>query len=102
MSLPLLVLDETTLFYYMLSVTKPREAAGLIKLWAANVYEVVHLASKTKAPASTCTSTSTTLNNSKAHMTATSSMVVISSKIKVKSKPVNNVQCFTDENETEE
>jgi hypothetical protein len=102
MSLPLLVLDETTLFYHTLSVTKPSKAAGLIKSWAANVSEVVHLASKTKAPASTRTATSTTLNNPKARTTATSRAVVISSKIKVKSEPVDNVLGFADKDETEE
>jgi hypothetical protein len=100
----LLILDETTLFYHMLSVTKPSKAASLIKSWAVNVSEVVHPASKTKAPASTCThtATSTTLNNPKAHITTTSSMVVIPSKIKVKSEPVNNVQGFANEDEIEE
>jgi len=102
MSLPLLILDEMTLFYHTLSVIKPGKAASLIKSWAANVSEVVHLASKTKAPVSTCTTTSTTLNHPKAHMTTTSSVVVISSKIKVKSKPADNVQGLTNEDETEE
>jgi lipopolysaccharide export system protein LptA len=102
MSFPLLVLlDETTLFYHTLSVAKPSKAAGLIKSRAANLSDLVHLASKTKAPASTRT-TSTTLNNPKAHTTATSSVVVVSGKIKVKSEPVDNVQGFADEDEAEE
>ena len=102
MSFPLLVLDKMTLFYHLLSIAKPSKAASLIKLQAVNVSEVVHPESKTRAPASSTHTTLTSLNNLKAHMTATSSAVVVSSNIKVRSKPVNNVQGFADKDETEE
>jgi len=101
MSLPFLVLDETTLFYHTLSVTKPSKAAGLIKSWTANVSEAVHAALNTKVPAAKRTSSSTTLNDSKARMTTTSSAIVVSSRIKVKNEPVD-MQGFIDEDETEE
>jgi hypothetical protein len=68
-----------------------------------NVAEIVCPAPKTKALASTHTATSTTLNNPKAwHTTTSSSTVVVSHKIKVKSEPVNNVQGFLDKDETKE
>jgi hypothetical protein len=103
--MPLLILDETTLFYHTLSVTLTSKPSGLVKNWAV---QVSRAASKSNGPSpirSIHTAASATLHSNTC--LTKSSNVLVTSKIQASKDKTDDGTSpgpggFVDKDETEE